>query len=367
MTAMGRRRGGSDMVPPGRVVERKKGRLHASRSVREPTRWRPRHRWTSDRGRMGCHTSVTSPPACRSSAARRSVSWVATSGSRRPLDRRTGVPGSDGNDRGTMGTIARNRTAPAKRPGSEKEQARGDVRAVRESDGDHAIRIEAVVRRGRGRRNRRARGPALQDPRDRRRLRRDAGRTAACRARAPCRAGSACPPRAQAIAERQQIVLVAAGSVQQQQRRRGRRVGRRCVHVNEAEAQRVTGCGAATASVRSAGSACLDLRALRLRGTAAARASRRGARGSSSIAKPGPSVASSNSTPPGSLKYTDLNQKRSITGVACAPALSTCCPHRPADARRRRRATPDGARCRRPTRRAALAASRERRRRRPRS
>ena len=38
--------------------------------------------------------------------------------------------------------------------------------------------------------------------------------------------------------------------------------------------------------------------------------------GSSSAAKPGPSVASSNSTPPGSRKYTDLNQKRSITGVA---------------------------------------------------
>ena len=38
-------------------------------------------------------------------------------------------------------------------------------------------------------------------------------------------------------------------------------------------------------------------------------------RAASSTAKPGPSVASSNSTPPGSLKYTDLNQKRSMTGV----------------------------------------------------
>ena len=41
---------------------------------------------------------------------------------------------------------------------------------------------------------------------------------------------------------------------------------------------------------------------------------------SSSTAKPGPSVASSNSTPPGSWKYTDLNQKRSMTGVGCRPA-----------------------------------------------
>src|SRR5262245_8734266 len=45
--------------------------------------------------------------------------------------------------------------------------------------------------------------------------------------------------------------------------------------------------------------------------------------GSSSTPKPGPSVASSNSTPPGSLKYTDLNQNRSITGVGRAPADST--------------------------------------------
>ena len=45
--------------------------------------------------------------------------------------------------------------------------------------------------------------------------------------------------------------------------------------------------------------------------------------GDSSIAKPGPSVASSNSAPPGSLKYTDLNQKRSIIGVGSAPAAST--------------------------------------------
>ena len=46
--------------------------------------------------------------------------------------------------------------------------------------------------------------------------------------------------------------------------------------------------------------------------------------GSSSTAKPGPSVASSKSTPPGSRKYTDLNQKRSMTGVGRRPAPSTC-------------------------------------------
>ena len=40
---------------------------------------------------------------------------------------------------------------------------------------------------------------------------------------------------------------------------------------------------------------------------------------SSSTAKPGPSVASSKSTPPGSWKYTDLNQKRSMTGVGLPP------------------------------------------------
>ena len=57
---------------------------------------------------------------------------------------------------------------------------------------------------------------------------------------------------------------------------------------------------------------------------AAAPATRQGASGSSSTAKPGPSVASSNSTPPGSRKYTDLNQKRSITGVGRRPAPSTC-------------------------------------------
>src|SRR5262249_8097707 len=42
--------------------------------------------------------------------------------------------------------------------------------------------------------------------------------------------------------------------------------------------------------------------------------------GSSSTANPGPWVAISKSTPPGSRKYTDLNQKRSITGVGSLPA-----------------------------------------------
>src|SRR3989441_9934554 len=45
--------------------------------------------------------------------------------------------------------------------------------------------------------------------------------------------------------------------------------------------------------------------------------------GDSSAANPGLNVASSKSTPLGSRKYTERNQKRSITGIACAPAVNT--------------------------------------------
>src|SRR5215203_4541168 len=72
----------------------------------------------------------------------------------------------------------------------------------------------------------------------------------------------------------------------------------------------------------------------------------------SSTAKPGPSVASSNSTPPGSWKYTDLNQKRSITGVGRAPTAaiadriaSWCCSSSTRHARWCTAPTPQAPRC----------------------
>ena len=59
-------------------------------------------------------------PACRNRTASRSASAAGISESVRPLDMKTGIPPSDGSGSGTIGTMARNRIAPASVPGSRR-------------------------------------------------------------------------------------------------------------------------------------------------------------------------------------------------------------------------------------------------------
>ena len=108
--------------------------------------------------------------------------------------------------------------------------------------------------------------------------------------------------REQRLAERQEVVLVAAGAVQQQQHRRVRRAGDE--PMDEAE---VGGRASSLRRLRRAGGgAAAGDRSSRSRIGLVHRAGSLSAvpssAGLSSTVKPGPSVAISNSTPPGSRK-----------------------------------------------------------------
>src|SRR5262249_31893935 len=197
-----------------------------------------------------------------------------------------------------------------------QDDRRRDVRAVGESHRDDAGGIELVVRGGRADEVRELVGADLQvlDVED-------------ALGQAPEEPGVSVfqhlAARAQhrrawrEVRKRQHLVLVAAGAVQEGQRRSPEGPGR-LEDVLKAEVGRHCRTG-----IFSGGSArSISARAGSYQGGRTSDSPRR--EGSSSTAKPGPSVAISNSTPPGSLKYTDLNQKRSMTSVARPPAASTC-------------------------------------------
>src|SRR6185503_6310885 len=177
--------------------------------------------------------------------------------------------------------------------GVEQHQRGGDVGAVGKTHGDDARGVELVVRgrrpdeRGQlpgakrqvldvedafGETTEEARRPLLEDL---------SARAENGRAR-------------REVAERHHVVLVAAGAVQQQERRRAGRRGR-LEHMMEAEIRHY-----ATGIVSGGSTRSICGREASNHGGSTSDSPR--CAGSSSTAKPGPSVAISNRTPPGSLK-----------------------------------------------------------------
>ena len=249
----------------------------------------------------------TAGPARRSSSrASASACSGGAIGSVRPAPMNTPrpPPRSTGVRRAAAAPSAPAGRAAAKHLRPQQQHRGGDVGAVREPDGDHAARGRTRRRRRRRRRSRPARWPARSDPRRRTRPRRAGGTTgAAPRSSTRPRGDSRAAPGRQHPAQRQQVVLVAAGAVQQQQGR--------------APSPPLPGWPGSNrwTSAISRASPVIDrrMRAAERRQRASitsrwgsshggSRSRRPSSSSGSSIGEAGRSVAISNSTPPGSRK-----------------------------------------------------------------
>ena len=216
----------------------------------------------------------------------------------------TGTPERSGLGGSASGAMARSRIAPASASGCKQQNRGGDVRAVRIAEGEGLS--EAIGGGAPRRRNWRVRPPGggrrprRTDPRG------SAGRSGACRLRARSRAAKEAPPlarprgRAAACRSRRRRFRGEAEPADGSGRRRARNDEyRRAQARSQASAEReLRGAAHISSSFGSAAS------------MAARRLSRNGGNlsacpsesGASSMAKPGGSVAISNSTRPGSRK-----------------------------------------------------------------
>ncbi len=236
---------------------------------------------------------VTLAPACeqqRSEPCR--VARRHYRGSACPDRSRTGLPSSAAFGGSDSGTMARSRIAPANASGFSSNSAAAMLAPLEKLDRDR--RGDAVALPRRLRRSRRVRARGGEHPPRRTPLRRGGGRSAACRARARGRAARAGRSRARsscrARADRSRSPPVP------------------CSSRSGAEPALVAGSkrwmNALSVMTRSLPGSAKRLRSACgvVRGSSAASRSRPSVATSSSTAKPGMSVAISNSTPPGSRK-----------------------------------------------------------------
>ena len=130
----------------------------------------------------------------------------------------TRFPASEIGASGMNGTIGRNRIAPASASGADEQNARGDVRAVREPRRDDLARVEVVV----GGRRPNERDEILRSRVKVRDVENPFGQAAEKPRRAILRDGAARTDETRVgrehLAELNEVVLVATGAMEQQQR-----------------------------------------------------------------------------------------------------------------------------------------------------